>query len=58
MLALNPEIVPNAPKLEGRSKKTLDMMKNAQIMKTFAKEVSTARAGVEGTVGVEAERML
>jgi hypothetical protein len=39
VLALNPEIVPQAPKLEGRSKKTLDMMKNAQIMKTFSKQV-------------------
>jgi hypothetical protein len=39
VLSQNPEIASSAPKLEGRSKKALDMMKNASIMKTFSKQV-------------------
>lgn len=39
VLINNPEQAAQAPKLEGRSKKTLDMMKNANIMKNFAKQV-------------------
>lgn len=39
VLCNNPEIATLAPKLEGRSKKALDVMKNAGIMKNFAKAV-------------------
>jgi hypothetical protein len=38
VLANNPELAQQAPKLEGRSKSKLDLMKNAQIMKTFGKQ--------------------
>lgn len=38
-LAYNFDLVNQAPKLEGRSNKTMDFLKNTQIMKSFGKQI-------------------